>query len=47
MKNVSKEDSQKDTILSTSNQAHRLEKNDEPVSMEVVDKGKLTFCLIW
>ena len=43
-KNVSKEDSQKDTILSTSNQAHRLEKNDEPVPMEVVDKGKLTFC---
>ena len=46
-KNVSKEDSQKDTILSTSNQAHRLEKNDEPVPMEVVDKGKLIFCLFW
>ena len=46
-KNVSKEDSQKDTTLSTSNQAHRLEKKDEPVPMEVADKGKLTFCLIW
>ena len=45
-KNVSKEDSQNNTTLSTSNQAHRLEKKDEPVPMEVVDKGKLTFCLI-
>ena len=46
-KNVCKEDSQKDGTLSTSNQAHSLEKKDEPVPMEVVDKGKLTFCFIW